>query len=92
MCDEHGAPYHYYSGTTSDVEKREHFKNTSAHWFDAAVVIATTTMTVAVNVQIHFSVVFLWCRRAEQAGRLRESLQEVVRVGRDDDDPLEDVH
>ena len=90
MCDALGVAYHYYSGSTCDIEKREHFKNTTAHWFDAAVVIATTTMTVAVNVRMHFSVAFLWCRRAEQAGRLRELLQALVRVGRDEYDPLED--
>ena len=91
MCDKLGAAYQY-SGTTSDIEKRAHFKDTTAYWFDAAVVIASTTMTVAVNVRIHFSAVFLWCRRAEQAGRLRELFQAIVRVGRDEDDPLEDEH
>ena len=91
MCDTLGVTYHYYSGSTSDKDKREHFKNTTTHWFDAAVVISTTTMTVAVNVRIHFSVAFLWCRRAEQAGRLRELFQALVRVGRDEDDPLEDI-
>jgi hypothetical protein len=92
MCRALGVPYRYYTGTTSDKEKRDHFKNTTEHWFDVAVIIATTTMTVAVNVRIHFSVVFLRCTKGDGVGKLRELAQAVVRAGRDEDDPLEDIH
>ena len=90
MCEAMGVRYHVYSGSTSDQEKRDHFKNTTDHWWEASVIIATSTMTVAVNVQIHFSVTFLWFRRAEAAGRLRELFQGLVRVARNEQDPLED--
>ena len=90
LCDKFFVPYHYYSGSSSDSEKRTHFQNTTQHWFQAAVILTTTTMTVAVNVRIHFSVVFLQLTKSKDAGRLRDLLQAAVRVGRDDDDPLED--
>ena len=57
-------------------------------WADA--VIATSTLSVGVNVRIHFACGFLYTYPGEDAARLRELLQGIVRVGRDADDPLAD--
>jgi hypothetical protein len=79
-----------YFGKGSDKTKREHFKNTTRAWFWAEVVIATSTMSVGVNVRSHFACSFLYTFPGEDAARLRELFQGIVRVGRDADDRLTD--
>ena len=79
-----------YFGKGSDATKRAHFKDTTRAWFWADVVIATSTLSVGVNVRIHFARSFLYTYPGEDAARLRELLQGIVRVGRDADDPLDD--
>ena len=79
-----------YSGKGSDATKRAHFKDTTGAWFWADAVIATSTLSVGVNVRIHFARSFLYTFPGEDAARLRELLQGIVRVGRDADDPLDD--
>ena len=79
-----------YFGKGSDATKRAHFKDTTRAWFWADVVIATSTLSVGVNVRIHFARSFLYTFPGEKASRLRELLQGIVRVGRDADDPLDD--
>ena len=79
-----------YFGKGSDATKRAHFKDTTRAWFWADVVIATSTLSVGVNVRIHFARSFLYTYPGEKFARLRELLQGIVRVGRDADDPLAD--
>ena len=79
-----------YSGKGSDATKRAHFKDTTRAWFWADAVIATSTLSVGVNVRIHFACGFLYTYPGEDAARLRELFQGIVRVGRDADDPLTD--
>jgi len=79
-----------YFGKGSDATKRAHFKDTTRAWFWADAVIATSTLSVGVNVRIHFAHCFLYTYPGEDAARLRELLQGIVRVGRDADDPLDD--
>ena len=79
-----------YFGKGSDATKRAHFKDTTRAWFWADAVIATSTLSVGVNVRIHFARSFLYTFPGEEASRLRELLQGIVRVGRDADDPLDD--
>ena len=59
-----------YFGKGSDKTKREHFKNTTRAWFWAEVVIATSTMSVGVNVRSHFACSFLYTFPGEDAARL----------------------
>ena len=79
-----------YFGKGSDATKRAHFKDTTRAWFWADAVIATSTLSVGVNVRIHFARSFLYTFPGEEASRLRELFQGIVRVGRDADDPLDD--
>jgi 8-oxo-dGTP pyrophosphatase MutT (NUDIX family) len=80
----------FYSGKGNDAVKRAHFKDTTRAWFWADVVIANSTLSVGVNVRIHFACCFLYTCASEQAPPLRVQLQGIVRVGRDEDDPLTD--
>ena len=49
------------------------------------MVIATTTLSVGVNVVLPFGVVFLHCTKGKMTARLRDLLQGIVRVGRTTD-------
>ena len=80
----------FYSGKGNDAVKRAHFKDTTRAWFWADVVIANSTLSVGVDVRIHFACCFLYTCASEQAPPLRVQLQGIVRVGRDEDDPLTD--
>ena len=50
LCDKLGVSFHVYcgkGGTVTASEKREHFRNTTKHWWQAECIIATTTLCVA---------------------------------------------
>ena len=81
----------FYKGKGSnDKIKREHFKDTSRAWLWADAVVATSTLTVGVDVHVHFACCFLYTMATAHAGKLRELFQGIVRVGRDANDPLRD--
>ena len=81
----------FYKGKGSnEKKKREHFKDTSRVWLWADVVVATSTLSVGVNVQVHFACCFLYTMATAHAGTLRELFQGIVRVGRNLNDPLRD--
>ena len=80
----------YKGKGANDQVKRAHFKDTSRPWLWADVVIATSTLSVGVNVRVHFACCFLYTMATAHAGKLRELFQGIVRVGRDTDDPLRD--
>ena len=81
----------FYKGKGSnDKIKREHFKDTSRPWLWADAVVATSTLTVGVDVHVHFACCFLYTMATAHAGKLRELFQGIVRVGRDANDPLRD--
>ena len=80
----------FYSGKGDDAMKRAHFKDTTRAWFWADVVIANSKLSVGVNVRIHFASCFLYTSASEQSPPLRIQLQGIVRVGRDENDPLTD--
>ena len=81
----------FYKGKGSnDKVKREHFQDTSKPWLWADAVVATSTLSVGVNVRVHFACCFLYTTASAYTGKLRELFQGVVRVGRDAGDPLRD--
>ena len=64
----------FYSGKGDDATKRAHFKDTTRAWFWADVVIATSTLSVGVNVRVHFARCFLYTSASSEAACLRVQL------------------